>query len=572
LRHHNLKRRISVKNSNNTKVFRKRNRISYVGLLVLPLVILCYWEISKFHHYFGYAVTRTTALAPLQNPFVINDIITADSSTSINRASPASTSTGLNIRTENKDSTYPVTKYFAATDSASDKATSEQPELRKMRKKFVAIHIGPIKTATTTIQMDSSQNKNFTRALANDGVLYIGKFSKRESRFEKGMECSRGVITGGEVPENHSTGTISISGLTFKQKQDVIKKECWGSHQELIQRSLIFSSEFYSVAKYDFVGDLFPLYQQVFIDYLGYDEIIIIGAYRRYGEWLSSAYKQRAKQTCLHQAKRSCLNVWEYMNKFIESSQYGTSFCYNLDRSLLPFIRDEQKFAKTVTATAASIETSSATNTTFQDVNHKGSKIKFDILNYFQLPREKHYNSITTELYCKSLGTGRTENACRYSRDERSNEEINTIKNKGSNDIVKYHDIVVEAKNRGWIKKPTYFTDEGVEETTHNRRIKEVVTLEEYHTKELGLAGATNLPLLCPSQSQLQIFLDKSLRFEELIMPSFSLTALGKEEHIRSFWELANKKEFCWLDIERLFQNASSWEDLLHKRLVIDKW
>ena len=144
-------------------------------------------------------------------------------------------------------------------------------------------------------------------------------------------------------------------------------------------------------------------------------------------------------------------------------------------------------------------------------------------------------------------------------------------RNKGSINIVKYHDIVVKAKALGWIANVTFFTDNTAEETTERRRIREVVDLERYHTQHLGKDGIHHLPLLCPTREQLQSLLHKALQFERLVFPGLSPS--GTAEHVRAFWEFADqKKEFCWLDIDRLFETATSWQDLLENRMVIDEW
>jgi hypothetical protein len=107
-----------------------------------------------------------------------------------------------------------------------------------------------------------------------------------------------------------------------------------------------------------------------------------------------------------------------------------------------------------------------------------------------------------------------------------------------------------------------------------------------------------NLPLICPSKNQLEILLQKSLQFEELILnndksplPSSSETAtieqqdrqqlkqIIREQHIQNFWKLSlEKKSFCSLDVEKLFgsnnnkNNVSSWEQLFNERLRIETW
>ena len=460
---------------------------------------------------------------------------------------------------------------------------------KKKKQRFVAIHVGPIKTGTTTIQKDSGQDSNFTKALREDGVVYVGKFSKGESvHYEEAIECAKKVIRLIEKKSDDiGIGVNSVSSSTCEKTRQLVRTKCW---ERYLDKSLVLSDEWYSSTKDDFFEQELHNLIRVFVDYLGYDEIVIVGAYRRYFDWMGSAYKQRAKNMCLHQVEEHCENVWEYVKRFVDSHKYSTISCLNLDETLLPFItaaktnwKDEIKSQEEeaeknmiISAWGSNVETTVATNTTLFRNNDGGressssSKIKFDILNYFQLPKETHYNDVTTELYCKSLGMDRTPHACQY---HNSSQDKGSINNKGSLDMVMYHDIIVEARNRGWVSNITYYVDETVEEANSNQRITQVKELERYHTATLGLSGRKNFPLLCPTRTELEMFLEKSLQFEKLILPGFFATDLGEVNHKRKFWELTEtKKAFCWLDVHRLFRNAYSWNDLLTKRLVIDKW
>ena len=89
----------------------------------------------------------------------------------------------------------------------------------------------------------------------------------------------------------------------------------------------------------------------------------------------------------------------------------------------------------------------------------------------------------------------------------------------------------------------------------------------------LGLNWTHNFPLMCPRKEELQSLLAKSLLLEELVMPEFFSTKLGREEHVQAFWKLVNKKKaFCWLDVQRLFEGTSSYNDLLVNRMSLAQW
>jgi hypothetical protein len=62
-----------------------------------------------------------------------------------------------------------------------------------------------------------------------------------------------------------------------------------------------------------------------------------------------------------------------------------------------------------------------------------------------------------------------------------------------------------------------------------------------------------------PEEVQLVRLLQKSLEFEQSVTPD-----------LRLFWDvwLEEKKVFLWIDINRLFQNATSWDEIFNERMV----
>lgn len=68
--------------------------------------------------------------------------------------------------------------------------------------------------------------------------------------------------------------------------------------------------------------------------------------------------------------------------------------------------------------------------------------------------------------------------------------------------------------------------------------------------------------------------LQRSLELEKLLMPEFYSSPLGEEEQKRLFWDVwfRERKIFCWVDIERLFQNAQTWDEIISHRMVSVDW
>ena len=81
-----------------------------------------------------------------------------------------------------------------------------------------------------------------------------------------------------------------------------------------------------------------------------------------------------------------------------------------------------------------------------------------------------------------------------------------------------------------------------------------------------------DLPLLCPTRSILEDLLEKSLAFEQKMVPDFFASDLGEAEHIKSFWLMANeRREFCDVETERLLEGESSWNGVL-KKATFKNW
>jgi hypothetical protein len=355
------------------------------------------------------------------------------------------------------------------------------------------------------------------------------------------------------------------------QKQEMIDK-CWIHNKYMLDLSIVSSSEGYSYVIKNF-GKRIESYYKIFIDYFGYDEIIIVGAYRRYYDWLPSTYKESIKNYCLsynqdpngdQSRKQACRPIWEYLKqaaKALKKNYYNTHHYYNIHETL-PMAHE---------------------------IFQNKTKTRVEILNYFQLkPNEKYYNTITTELYCKVLGDNYTPNTCLYSKNEVEGDVAHH--NRGSSDNIPYKLIIDAAKKRNWITgyplSGRYSTSSNKTTVTSTSNISTWEDLQEYHQtqiiKQQQQQQWTNtntnnnnnkllFPLLCPTHSGMKKFLDKSLQFEKLIMPEFHVDKiLGKTKHIQDFWNLVEKNDLCSIDIDTYFGNAKTWEEVLYERMIIN--
>ena len=109
---------------------------------------------------------------------------------------------------------------------------------------------------------------------------------------------------------------------------------------------------------------------------------------------------------------------------------------------------------------------------------------------------------------------------------------------------------------------------------TNTSNITTYQELASYHTGVHKRTWTESLPIVCPKRSQLEQLLEKSLAMEKRLMPDFYDSPMGKEEHIRLFWDvwLKKKRLFCWVDTDRLFEGADSWDVIINERMVNHDW
>lgn len=157
---------------------------------------------------------------------------------------------------------------------------------------------------------------------------------------------------------------------------------------------------------------------------------------------------------------------------------------------------------------------------------------------------QKH---ITTSFYCDNVP--KANHTCKYSLERPIQSRQNT------NPVARthYNNIVYDAAKR---KLPGL-------DVLNQTRLQAVDALAKYHEQTLGLS-LNDLPLICPKRKLLHKVLNKSLKFEKLIMPQLYASPKGEAEHRRSFWYMADeKKEFCEVNTKILLENKESWHEVL---------
>lgn len=407
---------------------------------------------------------------------------------------------------------------------------------KEVLKKFVAIHIGVPKTGTSAIQLETKHHLRETLA-KRDHVMYVGKWAGNKyaiwfSRFNK---CLQQIA--------NDTITTNFS----KEQGD----NCWKEtmHQQVVKElntSILTSFEEFSFRNRDQQHKDIQRLRHYFGRYHNYDVVMLV-TYRRYHEWIFSSVTQTYHRGCLATNRRlhmkwhwldqggtRCTEPWYVGREFVMDDAYHFDSFVNVD-IMVPEMRS----------------------------------IGFDlrIMNY----HSKEYPfAITQNFYCGMLGNY-TPHTCQqslqlweYQKQESTSGRPTTDTssssgiNRGGNKHI-YDAIVLALADRGWINTNTTMRYQARESLTH------------HHVHVLGKSVA-DLPLICPPQNAYDKLLQKSLYLENLMSKDLYGTDMVdptiQAEHIQQFEKQTyTNRAFCWVDLDRLFQNVTSYYQCLYKAL-----
>ena len=408
---------------------------------------------------------------------------------------------------------HPTTATITTKKKKKNKQKNKQK--KKKKNKFIAIHIGPHKTGTTSIQHDSTGHlKTYKKALKEDHVVYIGRDARiapsppqRKKLIKRIFSCM--VQTYNENENDFSSKYYNDNVITVDDDEDddevevdndeddvddddeedldnddneydetqklrlqrLLLDECVPKqYQFIFQYNILESDESNSKFMPEYFqnnndNDIFDymntIQQKILFDIFDYTEILVIGVYRPYAERLISSYKEYTKVSCLSvkREKEKCLNIWnDFIMKFVSKKKvddyrsHMKKFQYNTNID----------------------------NTLLNLIPKYAPYAKIKILYYFVLKEEaqqqqqivdnnsNNYGSITTDLYCNGLGVDRTPKTCQVSKEnDLLVQHEKQIQNVGySSASIYYHDIIYKgiqkSKHSNWSDGSTTNTKEDI--------------------------------------------------------------------------------------------------------------
>ena len=161
-----------------------------------------------------------------------------------------------------------------------------EPELAIFQPTFV-LHLGPSKTATTTIQEDCMSLKD---SLEADKYIYIGRFSKQAFLLNS-LKDNKACFDLLEEAYRHNRNFTTV--LCFQRLQNTVV-----TYSKQMTRSLILSEETLSWKRYYKSLYLRDSYFQALKQLFQGWNIHIVITYRRHTKWLLSAFKESNDRGC----------------------------------------------------------------------------------------------------------------------------------------------------------------------------------------------------------------------------------------------------------------------------------
>jgi hypothetical protein len=364
-------------------------------------------------------------------------------------------------------------------------------------KPFLVLHVGPGKTATTTLQVDLTR-PSFEACLAEDDYLYGGRFYMKPSQSSDGKWM--------EGPESFSQPLDTLRDILIPAKArntvsecSPTRPKCWKALQQQITD---FAGDHHIILSDEPLALRWTPENAKFMKHAFRDvrDIRVVIGYRRFYDWLPSSIFQRNRKRLVdkHWPSRGELAMLDPLWPLLgTSAEAWKERHYTFTDSL-------------VQATHA-------------------ASLPHRILNM-------HYptSTISSQFFCQVLPSA--SSCCQLA----ANATSSTIMNVRTEEQVHqlYFDtITTAAAAKGWIHKSKY----------SRPQVRDALK-EYYHSQHYD-----QWSLYCPTEQQLQLLYDQSFRMEqELIWPTVDpeLRYHLEEEHRSAFEGRVRDGAFCQLDLK----------------------
>ena len=402
------------------------------------------------------------------------------------------------VSDKNKFQTPQDEQFFHSNEIKDGRTTT-------MKKPNLVIHLGPPKTATTSLQLDLTRLKEM---LALDGYIYAGRYyCPKWNNVQQ-----KTVLDRQEMPMMDILRTMFKPSHCRKNKNDERLVECVQPFQEALEpfknnnKNIILSDEGYTLA----LGR--PEYYQALQDALSDEwDIILVMGYRRFFEWLPSDMFQRYRMDKV-KGDLNWKNHWPGGGG-IGGGQESPGEKVTL---LFPWY---YKGWKEMGHRYSDFVANNVGNNTFP----------LGILNLHD-----DQKSVLTQFVCDILPDASRSCAESKKRDELGN--VTTTNDAAGVLHVNYDMLTTGAAELGLV------------DTSRFERKDIRHALKNFTESELGKTH-WDFELICPDQSQLDEFLNMSLELETRILGS-SVAAAMESKSRTAFWQDVKEHKFCEVDAE----------------------
>ena len=392
-------------------------------------------------------------------------------------------------------------------------ATTENSFNSNDTKQTLILHVGPPKTASTTIQ---DALRVMSRRIYNeDSYIVMYKVFSNIEAYSKSK--SKEINYGGGFPFSF-TSLESDLNATADHRTIHGEKYYWDyvvSHFFRVARkekkNVLLSAE-------EFCFDRFPdndfTWNLVLPELQKWDVQVVV-TYRRYFEWLTSWYFRMVS------------------NKF-RLNEFATEF----------FFRDKYVSFQTFFNDTLSDAQKLIHDGAWMDVHPTQHAIRkfgkhFQNIKQFNLHQSKNHNEVVRDFICNVISNP-TNTTCQALTEM---EYVTGKKNEGAN--VNFGLLVHAFHNQGLISDGEFKAI-----FRHNSFLR-----NKFQEKIKNTFPAIEVPYKCLSHTQLQQLLNMSLSFEKYLQPKWFQSNGVKEDHVNKFWNAVESKKYCDLDFDEIFRN-----------------
>ena len=401
---------------------------------------------------------------------------------------------------------------------------------------FFILHVGPPKTATTSLQYTLTKYEE-EQVLKADGYSYVGQYMS-DSVEDMVLQHNHGPFLQ-QLREKSCIQAIyraRVQGRSMwppcYRRLSKMLSEMRGHNQ-----SVIVSEEMFSVQYVELEPNVVDTLDWKALCHLlestGWQPMVLIG-YRRLAEILPSAHQQ-----------------WERWNsKSPARDKWPGIGSGRQPRPLGPVLVSDSRLGDAYDPKASDLMNSDDDDDSmlWSYTDHLIQRIAPNIpVRVFTIHTETDNDanvSFIQHFFCHVLPYA--PSTCRHAMQGGDKKKHNTNpKNVGAQDQLNrqetlfYDDLVCEAFLRGWIR---------LDRANNVTRRQAAIRTQRYWEVEIGGGGPTDLPLSCPSQQRLNTLMDQSLAKEAKIW-GLELSHAWEAAHRKAFSNAVSLRKFCDIDL-----------------------